>query len=348
MSEFRPATTSETEWGMFSSTELERLMRVEFERARRYQYDLCCLAVAVDRLGLLHDLYGTESRSEILGAVIGLMKSTTRLSDFPRCQVDDYLLVMFPYTSREGSEVLVKRLLKNARGLKFESEGRTIQITLSIGLSHSGDRAVDGFDALVQRAQTGLALARAAGGNRWMQSAAVESELGQFKSELEDLRRELDRRVAEVAAGARGAATAEEMRGEDVDLVERIRALFAMQTGRGPDSHRLEAEVVKAALQAVQEERRRHGEPPVAVRSDSDAVESMERRIAKLTRALRATEEELARVAAEKSVDPGVASMYRTVQGLSAEAKDTEQKLQVLARIFEANVELRKRVEGGR
>ena len=42
----------------------------------------------------------------------------------------------------------------------------------------------------------------------------------------------------------------------------------------------------------------------------------LEERIAQQKRMLEASEEELARMIQEKSVDPGVASLYRTVQGL--------------------------------
>jgi hypothetical protein len=49
----------------------------------------------------------------------------------------------------------------------------------------------------------------------------------------------------------------------------------------------------------------------------------------------------LARVAASKGVDPGVASIYGSVQGLSAVDSAAEQKKELLQNIFEANLALR-------
>jgi hypothetical protein len=45
---------------------------------------------------------------------------------------------------------------------------------------------------------------------------------------------------------------------------------------------------------------------------------------------------------AMKSIDPGVASLYRTVQGLSYEDQMFEMKKAMMSSIFEANVALQK------
>ena len=40
--------------------QLQNVLRIEFARARRYDYPLSCIALAVDRLENLSDLYGAE------------------------------------------------------------------------------------------------------------------------------------------------------------------------------------------------------------------------------------------------------------------------------------------------
>ena len=52
-------------------------------------------------------------------------------------------------------------------------------------------------------------------------------------------------------------------------------------------------------------------------------------------------EAQAGRVAAMKNIDLGVASIYRNVQGLSAEEANAEQKREMLKNIFESNVALR-------
>ena len=102
MSGFPSVNFSETEEGLFSPAEVRRLMRVEFDRAKRYGYPAAAMLVEVDRLEYLHDLYGWESKQEILRSVIRLLRSTTRDSDFLGCMHADRILVVFPHTPVHG------------------------------------------------------------------------------------------------------------------------------------------------------------------------------------------------------------------------------------------------------
>jgi len=77
-----------------------------------------------------------------------------------------------------------------------------------------------------------------------------------------------------------------------------------------------------------------------------ETVELLERRITKLKELLDTTESELVRIARMKGVEGGVASIYRTVQGLSFEESDYGRKKEMLTLLFEANVQLRKKIDG--
>ncbi len=72
-------------------------------------------------------------------------------------------------------------------------------------------------------------------------------------------------------------------------------------------------------------------------------VDNLERRIKKLTQSLDETGRALAEMARLKNIDPGISSVYRTVQGLSFEDPIARAKEEMLARIFEANLELQGR-----
>ena len=68
-------------------------------------------------------------------------------------------------------------------------------------------------------------------------------------------------------------------------------------------------------------------------------------RIAKLTQSLQMTEEEMRRVAAAKNIDLGVASIYRSVQGLDGGDAQFERKKELMSDIFAANLELKEALE---
>lgn len=74
--------------------------------------------------------------------------------------------------------------------------------------------------------------------------------------------------------------------------------------------------------------------------TDDTRVDQLERRIKKLTRSLETTEDALRRVSLLSEHDPGIASIFRTVQGLTVEDPAWENKQSLLGAIFEANLEL--------
>ena len=154
---------------LFSLAQIQHLMRVEFNRAQRYGYAISCLIIAVDRLGHLRDMYGYDSKEEIVDTVIRLLKAETRSSDFLGRMADDRLLAVVPHTDAGGIDIMSARLLDAARQLEFISEGRQIRVTLSLGGSHDPGGTAERtlfFDALLEGADEGMEEAVATGGNR--------------------------------------------------------------------------------------------------------------------------------------------------------------------------------------
>jgi hypothetical protein len=78
-----------------------------------------------------------------------------------------------------------------------------------------------------------------------------------------------------------------------------------------------------------------------------DEILQLERRVAKLVQSLETTEKVLDELAKMKDVEHGIASIYRTVQGLATGAFDREKKIEMLERIFLANLDLRAQVAQG-
>lgn len=78
-------------------------------------------------------------------------------------------------------------------------------------------------------------------------------------------------------------------------------------------------------------------------RVKSDHEELLERRIEKLNKALKETEEALRRVAQMKQVDGGIASIYDSIQGLADDALNFGKKKELLAVVFLENLEIQKK-----
>ncbi len=74
-------------------------------------------------------------------------------------------------------------------------------------------------------------------------------------------------------------------------------------------------------------------------------IEKLERRISKLVGSVESMEKALDQLARTKDLETGIASIYRTVQGLSSDEQGVDQKRLMMAAMFAANVELRDKLE---
>jgi|SRR5262245_4689034 len=121
------------------------------------------------------------------------------------------------------------------------------------------------------------------------------------------------------------------------------------------DTQRLENDALRARLHALETRDDRSGVAALGTQEtptvpsegveDRLRIDQLERRLAKVTRSLEEAEERLARVWQENEVDSGVASIYRTVRGLAADAPQHSLKAALMHQIFEANLELHERLQ---
>lgn len=101
----------------------------------------------------------------------------------------------------------------------------------------------------------------------------------------------------------------------------------------------------RAALSGVlarERERRAHALAGV-VQRERERIDQLERRIAKLRAEVARMEQQLAELAQRAELDPGLPSIYGSVQGLSAAESDRAAKAKMLADIFEQNLKLQHR-----
>ncbi|MBK7876642.1 MAG: diguanylate cyclase [Planctomycetes bacterium] len=154
---------------LYSVAQIQHILRVEFQRARRYGYPLACIVLSVDQLGSVRDRLGYEAKEQVLEAIVELLQRNTRGSDFLGRTADDRLIVVVPHTPADGVRVLCERLLSEARKLALAGAGRS---TLSLGWADSSAVQVAYHDELLALAEAAHADASAQGGD---QSRAARS-----------------------------------------------------------------------------------------------------------------------------------------------------------------------------
>lgn len=172
----------------------------------------------------------------------------------------------------------------------------------------------------------------------------IVAEREQASEDLQALLEQVDARRGEMLRAREELEEESQRNGsaQDEALMRRVETLFE-EGDCAAEAADLREQVTALLLGSVRTER---DKVVAAQMSDHrQSVENFERRITKLTRSLEVTEDELRRMAERKEVDPGVASIFRTVQGLNAGEDDLEAKTEMMASIFEANMALQKGAE---
>lgn len=315
MPEFPPVTFSGDDDGLFTAEEVRSLMRAECRRATRYRYPVTAMRIAVDRLDQLGDLYGFESRDAILAEVTAVIRRNTRESDFLGYKVGGTFHAIFPHTVREAGPALAGRLLRDTAKLLFDEGQARVQVTLSIGLTFRGAEDEVDFDDLSSEAGAAIEQAMSRGGNRFEVYVPPRPVLDSIPALTTDPK-EVGQQLASML---------------DSKLESFFKSMGQSMPDFGGRDHEVLALAVKKMETDHEELRRQHAQQ----------VTQLQRRLNKVTASLEETEDALRRRKAQGPVDTGVASIYRSVQGLADVEDDYELKKEMMSKIFEANIELR-------
>jgi hypothetical protein len=164
----------------------------------------------------------------------------------------------------------------------------------------------------------------------------AEEEANSMRLELQQLRQQLEERLAEARLDL-----AADFEREDAQIEENIAMAVASLGLNDETAESVTARVREIVMTTVGTQRRTSVEMQGAARDRELA--QLQRRINKLNTALEDAEGRLQEMARRKSTDPGIASIYREVQGLSGEDSHAELKKALMADIFRANLQLQKK-----
>ena len=336
----RPAPPGTPAQGVsrLSIAQMLGVMRVEFHRARAQRQPMCCLMVAVDGMESLLEKGAWQLKQAAMRAAYEGLKSVAReRSCFGMSLMSgDRIMAVFPATPPAVLAQFGAALNEHARKNPIDWKSQPIGITLSLGASHNLlAETSSSFEGLVEKAGRALQTVREANGDKYVMWRESEAEIAGIREDI----------AAQRASFQQQAALLEEEASEigglqQAALVDRIQAIFAKVT-RTPEIEMLEKEIVALAVEELYEGRRKAVEAQIA--EHKKQTDNLERRIAKLTALLGVTEEQLQKVLAMKTIDEGVASIYREVQGLSLDSAQAEQKKAMMAEIFRENLFFQKK-----
>ncbi len=334
--------------------------RMDAEYAHALREKLPVLYLRADAEGLERLTPFPERRALVLRALVDLLAGLPRGGELIACREDAGVAILLPCTPFEAAELVCHLWIDGAKKLALAGETSTVRASLCIGIAALTSGGTYALETLRRVALDGLAVASNRGGE-----CSVHSELyGLHQKSVERERPELASASAPVAAPAaeravpvesvpspvRERPTAEQVARA---AIERILAQHrpASSAPFTPAHTSLET---PAAVTSAEEPTIELAEGALKEMLSSidekhkSEVSLLERRIAKLSRSLEETEEELKRTVLVRPNDPGIASAYRRVQGLELGEENREQKLALLAQILRANLELRDQLRAAR
>jgi diguanylate cyclase (GGDEF)-like protein len=300
---------------LFSPEEMRELVRSEIGRARRYGFPLTLFLIGVDRLDALHDLYGVASKSQILTAVLSFLRKQVRSSDLIASVEGDRLFLLSPYADRAGGKLLAQRMLAGARQLRFASDDRDLQVTLSIGMAFTGSPDPARAGDLFRAADDAQRLAHRNGGDRVLEIDLLEVAPEPVRPTTGDAPQ------ADVPSLANplGGLTPEEV----VTVVRDALEQLGLDPSRLADAG--EASATDAGGQAEVQDRR--------ISKLAAAVENLQAQLSALSRGAVAPDE-------------GRASLGKVFGALGTDGDDEKRK-ELMGALFRANLQLQRRREEG-
>ncbi|MFH1136091.1 MAG: diguanylate cyclase [Pseudomonadota bacterium] len=101
--------------GLMNRRGFDQIMRAEFEKVRRYGYNLSLITIDLDHFKSVNDRYGHEAGDEVLRLTARLIKNCVRAADVPARIGGEEFAVLLPNT-RKKKALLLARRIQNALG----------------------------------------------------------------------------------------------------------------------------------------------------------------------------------------------------------------------------------------
>ncbi|HVO32229.1 MAG TPA: GGDEF domain-containing protein [bacterium] len=162
--------------GIYNKKYFVDRLETDFPHAKRHRANLTLMIFDIDHFKKINDTHGHPAGDHCLRELAGLIKKTLRNEDvFARFGGEEFVILTRDVDDT-GALVLAERIRRLVEGNKFVFEGKTIPVTISVGISTmtatSNPPFTDAAD-MVNRADQYLYKAKRSGRNR-VEGKAVE------------------------------------------------------------------------------------------------------------------------------------------------------------------------------
>jgi diguanylate cyclase (GGDEF)-like protein len=161
-----PGDTAERSGSQQVLETLERRVREEFERARRYSLSFSLILLGIDELRGMDERLGPEAADRLRDEVSRMLRREFRLPDFVLPHGSDEFAIVLPETGQTGARQSVVRIRERLTTLPFEGDPRLEPSRFSAGIVTYPHPAAFQTDDLFAMAEAALMRGKAQAGER--------------------------------------------------------------------------------------------------------------------------------------------------------------------------------------
>jgi len=145
----------------YNRTKFHEVIKIEFERAKRYDHTLSIIMFDIDHFKKINDTYGHAAGDYVLQTLTQIVMENLREIDCLVRWGGEEFVVITPETDVASAEVLAERIRRAIEGYRFEL---TSTVTISLGVTQY--RKNDSEDSFIKRADDAMYAAKGKGRNR--------------------------------------------------------------------------------------------------------------------------------------------------------------------------------------
>jgi len=151
--------------GLYNRRYFNQILDYEVNRAKRYRQPLSLIFIDLDHFKEINDSFGHSVGDQFLKQIAQKIHSLFRTTDLVARYAGDEFVVILPTTPNEGAMILANRIQSVLSQYQVMVRGRTLQVSVSIGVdTYESEEGIGGV-TLIDRADKAMYEAKANGRN---------------------------------------------------------------------------------------------------------------------------------------------------------------------------------------
>ncbi len=151
--------------GLYNRRYFNQILDYELNRAKRYRQSLSLIFIDIDHFKEINDSFGHSIGDQFLKQISQKLSSLFRTTDLVARYAGDEFVAVLPATAQEGAMILAHRIQEVLSHYEVMVRGRTLQVSVSIGVDTYESAEGIGSVTFIDRADKAMYEAKASGRN---------------------------------------------------------------------------------------------------------------------------------------------------------------------------------------